>query len=227
MTSAGRGSGIGPGTRRGCFITFEGVEGCGKSTQLARAETYIREKGLQVDVTREPGGTRIGEAIRAMLLNPEHTEMSHVAELMLYAAARAQHVDERIAPALRQGHVVLCDRFVDSTTAYQGGARGQDVELLASLQGFATRGCMPDRTLLFDIDARAALARVQGRRPLDRIEREPLAFHERVREAYLALAQHEPERVVIINAAQDEAAVFSEVRAVIEETLAPVTEPQP
>jgi len=184
----------------GAFITFEGVEGCGKSTQIACLERHLREKGMEVEVTREPGGTAIAEAIREVLLDPRHGDMGEVTELLLYAAARAQHVHGRIAPALKAGKVLLCDRFADSTTAYQGAGRGIDAALLDQLHRIATGGLRPDLTFLLDLDPEEGLARVRARGRTDRLEQEALAFHCRVREGYLAAAQRETDRFAVIDA---------------------------
>ena len=182
----------------GCFITFEGVEGCGKSTQITLLWEYLVESGYDVIVTREPGGTPIAEAIRGVLLNPDHEAMGSTAELLLYAAARAQHVYEKIAPALAAGQVVLCDRFADSTTAYQGGGRGLPGDLLKTLNDIATGGVWPDCTLLIDVPVAVGLERARHRGRKDRIEQESIDFHERVREGFLALAAAEPERITMI-----------------------------
>ncbi len=191
---------------RGLFITFEGVEGCGKSTQIARLRDHLESRGLPVVVTREPGGAAISEAIRAILLDPAHTEMAPMTELLLYAAARAQHVAERIRPALDNGEIVLCDRFADSTTAYQGAARHLDGSFLRTLHEAATGGLWPDLTILIDVPVEIGLERAARARRSDRIEQESLAFHERVRQGFLDLAAREPERVRIVDgtAAPDE-----------------------
>ncbi|MBX7255285.1 MAG: dTMP kinase [Candidatus Hydrogenedentes bacterium] len=205
--------------KRGCFITFEGVEGCGKSTQLALLKDYLESRGCSVDVTREPGGTPIAEAIRGVLLDPVHREMTSVTELLLYAAARAQHVAERIRPALDAGKVVLCDRFADSTTAYQGAGRALSPETIAALHRIATGGVWPDLTIVLDIDPEEGLKRAMARRGLDRIENESIEFHRRVREGFLALSRSEPERVVPIDGARGVDAVAADVRRLAEERI--------
>ena len=182
----------------GCFITFEGVEGCGKSTQIALLWEYLLEAGHDVIVTREPGGTPIAEAIRGVLLNPDHDTMGSTTELLLYAAARAQHVYEKIAPALAGGQIVLCDRFADSTTAYQGGGRGLSAEILKTLNEIATGGVWPDCTLLIDVPVAVGLERARNRGRKDRIEQESIDFHERVREGFLALAASDSNRIKLI-----------------------------
>lgn len=183
----------------GCFITFEGVEGCGKSTQITLLWEYLLESGHDVIVTREPGGTPIAEAIRGVLLNPDHDTMGSTAELLLYAASRSQHVYEKIAPALAAGQVVLCDRFADSTTAYQGGGRGIHPEILHTLNGIATGGVWPDCTLLLDLPVEVGLERARNRGRKDRIEQESVMFHDRVRTGFLELARAEPARIQVID----------------------------
>ncbi|MCX5759213.1 MAG: dTMP kinase, partial [Candidatus Hydrogenedentes bacterium] len=164
---------------RGIFITFEGVEGCGKSTQAALLREHLESKGFAVVCTREPGGTPIAEAIRRVLLDPAHGAMVPATELFLYAAARAQHVGERSRPALDAGAVVICDRFADSTTAYQCAGRGLGHDVAAQLHGIATGGLRPDITFVIDVPAALGLARAAKTGIPDRIEREQLAFHER------------------------------------------------
>lgn len=190
---------------KGVFITFEGVEGCGKSTQLGRLQSWLESQGYTVIATREPGGTPIAESIREILLDPGNTAMGSVAELLLYEAARAQHVHEKILPALEQGHVVLCDRFADSTTAYQGAGRGLEPDALRNLHEIATGGVWPDVTILIDLDVSAGLDRARNRGRHDRLEREALEFHERVRAGFLGLADAEPGRIAVIdgNATED------------------------
>jgi dTMP kinase len=183
---------------RGLFVTIEGIEGAGKSTLAQALAAKLSDAGREVVLTREPGGTSIGDSIRALLLESGEG-MSNRTELLLFEAARAQHVDGVIAPAIERGAVVICDRFVDSSVAYQSGARGIDAGTVARLNEFATRGITPDLTILLDLPPRVGLAR---QRLTDRISAEGLAFHESVRQAYLALARAEPERIVVIGAAQ-------------------------
>lgn len=190
----------------GLFITFEGIEGCGKSTQAKLLAEYLhKDLARTVHVTREPGGTPIAEAIRGILLDTAHTEMCRETELLLYAAARAQHVAEVIRPQMAAGTVVISDRFADSTAAYQGEARGLSVEPLTQLHQIATHGLQPDITFVIDLPVASALARLLQRyvdRPgqsHDRIECESIEFHEKVRAAYLALAKEFPQRIKIID----------------------------
>ena len=201
---------------RGVLITFEGVEGSGKSTQLVRLQRYLERRGHRVERTREPDGTRLGVAIRRLF---EHDELVPLAELFLFLAARQQHVAEKIAPWLRKGRIVLSDRYTDASLAYQGYARGNDPAIVRELNLRATGGVVPDLTLLFDIDPRVGFQRIGSRRR-DRFERERLQFHRRVRRGYLEIQRAEPKRVRIIRAAKAQAVVEHEVRSVVEEFLA-------
>jgi dTMP kinase len=189
----------------GLFLTFEGVEGGGKSTQMRLLAHRLRADGWTVTENVEPGGTRIGKQIRRILLEAEHQELSPTAELLLFFASRAQAVDEVILPALRAGHIVLSDRFTDSTMAYQGVARGLGIEVVRDLDRVACRGLAPRLTLLLDLDIEQGLARARRRNDKSgvsetRLDEESLVFHKRVREAYHELAAREPERVVVIDA---------------------------
>ena len=190
------------------FITFEGIEGSGKTTQLLLLQAYLQALGYQVAATREPGGCPISDAIRALLLNPENDNMAARTELLLYSAARAQHVDEVIRPALAEGKIVLCDRFSDATTVYQGAGRGLDLAQLETINKFATDGLVPDLTLLLDYPVEAGLQRARTRNRNDKLEAEgrfeleALAFHQRIRHGYLELAQSR-NRFCIIDALGD------------------------
>lgn len=199
----------------GWFITFEGGEGGGKTTQIALLKTFLESLGFDVVVTREPGGTSIAERIRTVLLDPQNTGMDSTAELLLYAAARAQHVGELIAPALQQGKVVLCDRFCDSTTAYQGAGRSLLPEDLDALHQIATHGLIPDLTLFMDLPAEIGLKRAKGDTLGDRIEKESIVFHQRVRDGFIALAERFPERIVRIDALQSIEQVTDNVRSIV------------
>ena len=189
----------------GFFITFEGIEGCGKTTQLRLAAERLTVAGYEVVVTREPGGCPIADEIRAILLDARNTAMVPLAELLLYAAARVQHVSEVIAPALAAGKIVLCDRFTDSTLAYQGYGRGLDKELIARLNTLAAGAVMPDLTIVLDcpveIGLARAMARINGSTAAreERFEQESRLFHERIRDGFLALAAAEPRRFVVID----------------------------
>ena len=186
----------------GLFITFEGVEGGGKTTQMQLLRQALEERGCRVLLTREPGGAPIAEAIRGVLLDPAHKAMAPTTELLLYEAARAQHVAEVIGPALEEGRIVLCDRFADSTTAYQGTARGLDYAELDKLHRIATGGIWPHLTFVLDLSPEEGLNRARERGRFDRMEQESLDFHERVRQGFLRIANMDPDRVTIVNAAR-------------------------
>ncbi len=206
---------------RGAFITFEGVEGVGKSTQISLAATHLGARGIDPIVTREPGGTVLAEELRALVLEPGHGAVSPAAELLIMFAARASHVAEIIRPALAAGRCVLCDRFTDATEAYQGGGRGVDLAAIQALAAIAHPGLAPDLTLVFDAPAEVAHARLAGRGDgQDRIESEDPAFFERVRRAYQAIARREPRRVRIVDATRPEAVIAAEVAAIIDGVLA-------
>jgi dTMP kinase len=211
---------------KGMFITFEGIEGSGKSTQIALLANYLTASGVRHVLTREPGGTLIGDQVRKILLDPENRSLDPKAELLLYAAGRAQHLRELIMPALAGGTNVLCDRFSDATLAYQGYGRGLDIEMIRSLDRMVTAGMRPDLTLLFDIAAASGIARARGRntsRGLEaeaRFENEELAFHERVRQGYLMLAAQEPDRIRIVDASSTPETIQERVRQIVDERLA-------
>ena len=202
---------------RGLFITFEGVEGSGKSSVAAAVREAFERAGLSCLLTREPGGANVPEAIRRILLDPDHRGLSPRAELLLYLASRAQLVEEVIRPALEQGISVLCDRFMDASVAYQGWARGLGEERVAELNAFAVGGVVPDRTFLLDIDVAEGFARgparreADGERRRDRLELEGRGFHERVREGYLRIAGREPRRVTVVDAGAPLAVVIETV----------------
>lgn len=196
------------------FVTFEGIEGSGKSTQLARAADYLREAGRSVLTTREPGGTPLGEALRKLLVPPSEGEdtLDPVAEWLLYEADRRQHVRDVLKPAIARGEIVLCDRYSDATEAYQLAGRGVDPDAIARVDALARDGLVPDLTLLFDLEPEAGLARAvarDGGRP-GRFEAASLDFHRRVRQAYLEIARREPSRVALIDAARAPDEVFAE-----------------
>jgi dTMP kinase len=185
----------------GYFVTFEGPEGSGKSTQVARLAADLRNRGFEVFTTREPGGTPAGEMIRTILLDRRDVELGGWTEALLFTAARAQLVKDIIAPELRAGHIVLCDRFRDSTLAYQGYGRGLDLETLRRLQDQATDGLVPALTFLLDLPVEEGLSRIPPP-SLDRLDREAQAFHRRVREGYQDMARQDPGRWVTVNAAE-------------------------
>ncbi len=187
-------------SKKGIFISLEGIEGTGKTTQARLLSERLVEKGYEVMLTQEPGGTVIGNRIREILLHVDHREMSYMTELLLYNAARAQHLSEKILPALNQGKVVITDRFTDSTIAYQGYGRGIDIELLKSIDLIATGGIRPDLTILFDLDVETGLQRNKGINKVDRLELEEIEFHKKVREGYLKIAEAEPDRIKTVDA---------------------------
>ena len=207
----------------GFFLTVEGIDGAGKGTQLIRIEKWLQQKQLDYIALREPGGTRIGEAIRAILLDKENIKMDDLTELLLFQAARAQLIEEVIRPALAADKVVLCDRFFDSTWAYQAGGRGLDPEMVEAAIALATRGLSPQLTIYLDLEPALARERLGRRASLeqdeaDRIEEENLNFSVRVRQAYLDLARRE-KRIRIIDADRDENAVWQEIENVLEATF--------
>jgi dTMP kinase len=185
---------------KGVFISFEGIEGSGKSTQARLLSDFLKTKGIDSVLTQEPGGTPIGAEIRQLLLSTKHTRMDSVTELLLYAASRRQHIKEVIIPALEKGLVVITDRFSDSTKAYQGYGRGLSLELIDSLDRTATGGLKPDLTLLLDIDVKSGLQRNRKANKMDRLELEEITFHEKVRNGYLAIQKAEPERIKLLDA---------------------------
>jgi len=209
----------------GTFITFEGIEGSGKSTQIALLANYLTAHGKSVTLTREPGGTSIGDQVRKILLNPENAALDPRAELLLYAAGRAQHLAELIAPDRAAGRIVLCDRFSDATLAYQGYGRGLDLGLINSLDRIVTGGIRPDLTILLDIDAATGLARARGRNSRGGLEAEAhfenehLSFHERVRQGYLDLARQEPDRFRIVDASPNPEVIQNKLRNLVDELL--------
>ena len=208
---------------RGRFVTFEGGEGAGKSTQITHAAAWLRSRGMEVIVTREPGGTPRAERLRAMLLEHDAEPMPQACELLLMFAARVTHVDNLVRPAVARGAWVLCDRFTDATYAYQGGGRGLPVAQIDALAGIAHPDLWPDLTLLLDLPVDAGLARASlrnGGDGPDRFESEQRAFFERVRDTYLARARQEPRRFRVIDAARSVDDVSADVRAALEHLLA-------
>ena len=220
--------------RRGRFLTIEGVDGAGKSTQIPRIERWLRGRGVRTLVTREPGGTPLGESLRAVLLDPRFTGMSPVAELLVMFAARAEHLAKVISPAIEEGVWVLCERFTDATFAYQGGGRAVDRATIEALEGTVQGGIRPDLVLVLDLPAEAGLARAERRRrgavsadgpagagcrAADRFEREDAEFFRRVREAYLGRAREQPGRYAVIDASADEPAVTERIIGAIEERM--------
>lgn len=205
---------------RGLLITFEGPDGAGKTTQMQKLAGYLQNKGLPVMTTREPGGTAIGDRIRALLLNPEYCEMMNETEVLLYAASRAQHVKEKIVPALQKGTIVLCDRFTDASIAYQGYGLGVKVEKVKEINAFATGGLTPDRTYFLDISPAVARERIAKRdragvtTAFDRIEQKHLAYHQRVREGFFRLYREENwKRICLLDGERDCEELFAQIKS--------------
>ena len=200
---------------KGKFITFEGCDGCGKSTQLKRLAGFLEENGVAHIFTREPGGGRISEGIREILLNGKNAEMSDECEALLYAASRAQHIRDRIAPAMDAGTLVVCDRYVDSSFAYQAYARGLGMEFVSKINAFALEQFLPDLTFFINLSPEDAFARKHGADENDRIEQAGLAFHKKVYEGYLAVAKAYPDRVVVLDGKQS----IEKIAQDVQETL--------
>jgi dTMP kinase len=203
----------------GLFITLEGPEGAGKSTNREYLAERLREQGIDVLLTREPGGTPLAERIRELLLDPSEEPMAADAELLLVFAARAQHLQQVIRPALARGSVVLCDRFTDATYAYQGGGRGLSIERIAQLEQFVQGELRPDLTLIFDLPIEIGLARAAARGRLDRFEQEGRGFFEAVRQAYLQRAEQAPQRYRVLDAGQTLAQVQADIDALLPSLL--------
>ena len=204
---------------RGKFITIEGGEGAGKSTNIPFIETYLRDKGINLVMTREPGGTPLAERIREILLDKSETSMSDDTELLLMFAARAQHLAQLIRPALEQGQWVICDRFTDATYAYQGGGRCIDPERIAQLENWVQGSLRPDLTIIFDLPVEVGMARAGQRSDPDRFEQENVAFFNRVRQCYLDRANATPERYAIIDASPDLDTVQASIKRVLDELV--------
>lgn len=207
------------------FITFEGVEGSGKTTQIRRLKRYLTRKGIHCKVTREPGGSPISEKIRRILLNPAHREMVPLSELLLYEAARAQHVKEVIKPLLKEGVTVVCDRFSDATIAYQGYGRNLDLGLVERFNHLSSQGIKPDITFLLDCPSDMGLKRAVNRNRMQRkekegrFEREKIQFHHRVRRGYLSIARKEPHRVKVINTREGEEKTFEKIQQIVDKLI--------
>lgn len=205
--------------KKGIFITFEGPDGAGKTTVLQELLPALKELGPEVVTTREPGGVAIAEDIRSIILNPENTAMDDKTELLLFIAARRQHLKEKILPPLAEGKLLIIDRFIDSSVAYQGYGRGLDVADIDWLNHYATDGLKPDLTLYFDIDSEEGLARIarNAHRDVDRLDMEKVDMHQRVRQGYLSILEQEPDRLVKIDASQSLEAVVADALAVIKD----------
>jgi dTMP kinase len=205
--------------KRGKFITLEGIEGVGKTTHLEFIAGYLRNKGYQTLVSREPGGTRLGESIREILLHGGHLKIDPVTELLLVFSARSQHLKEVVLPALSRGVAVICDRFTDATYAYQGGGRGIAENDIRVLEQYVQKGLVPDLTLLFDAAVETGRRRAGKRGGADRFESEAAGFFERVRQAYLDRAKREPERIRVIDAERDISSIEKEIGSIVETVL--------
>lgn len=206
--------------RKGLFITFEGIDGCGKSTQLSRAAKTLMDQGFSVVVSREPGGTSIAEKIREILISPQNSEMVNECEILLYCAARAQHVRETIIPAIEQGKIVLCDRFQEATFAYQGFGRDIPMSMLTMINNYATGGLNPDRTFVFDLSVDSSINRMTKiNKVKDRLEQNGKDFFERIRQGYLSLAANSPDRIIVIDGENEIEKVSENVMAHIKELL--------
>ncbi|MDI3326234.1 dTMP kinase [Pontibacterium granulatum] len=197
--------------KRGCFITVEGTEGVGKSTNIEFLCSLLQERGIEIVLTREPGGTPMAEELRNLLLQPREENVSEDAELLLMFAARAQHIENVIKPALERGAWVVSDRFTDATFAYQGGGRGVNQESIALLESLVQKGLQPDLTLLLDLDVETGLARASARSTPDRFEQEKVTFFEKVRAAYLKRAANDPLRFAVIDASVELGAVQRQI----------------
>jgi len=208
---------------KGFFLTVEGIEGCGKTTQLKKIAKRLREAGRNCVMTKEPGGTPIGDRVRAILLDPQAEGMDALSELFLLAASRRQNVVELVQPALEKGAVVLCDRYADASVVYQGYGRGLELQQVLDINRWATNGITPDITLVFDLSETVGLERARSRNASEnlmaesRLEGEDMVFHRRVREGYLALAKEHPERIAVIDAARSIDEVFADVLDVLRE----------
>ena len=205
--------------KKGIFITMEGPDGAGKSTQIDLLKKYLEDKGYNILLTRDPGGNDISEAIRVIILNKDFTEMGYMTELLLYASARAQLVKENIKPALEAGTAVIADRFVDSSAVYQGIGRGLGIDTVYKVNEFALQGIMPDMTILMDLDAEVGLARKKNQAELDRMERESVDFHKKVVAGYRDLADRYPERILKVDAALQVQEIHDIIVANIEKKL--------
>ena len=204
------------GLKKGIFVTFEGIDGCGKTTQINLLNDYLKSKNYETFLTLEPGGSDIGKNLRQILLHHEGF-VDDTCELLLYLADRSQHVETIIKKNIEEGKIVLCDRYTDSTVAYQGYARGQNIENIKLLNSIATKGLKPDITFLFDIDVELAQQRIGKNK--DRLESESLEFHKKVKDGYLALAQENKDRIKVINSNQTIEEIFEIVKENIDKLL--------
>jgi dTMP kinase len=207
---------------KGLFITFEGIEGCGKSTQAKLLREYLEKKGYSVFLTREPGGPKISEAIRDILLSTENKEMLPETEVLLYMASRSQHTGEWIIPALEKGKMVISDRYYDSTLAYQGAARKIDIKLIDTITKFATFELKPDITFLVDLPAEIGLSRI-SKQNADRLEMESIEFHKKVRVGFIEIAKREKKRYIIVDGTKSVEKIHTEIIKIMEDKLRKVS----
>lgn len=205
---------------KGLFITFEGVDGCGKSTQLRFLGDYLAQEGYDLLFTREPGGCEIAEKIRSLLLDVENSEMDNKTEALLYAAARAQHISQVIKPALDAGKIVLCDRFIDSSIAYQGVGRGLGIENVMAINRFAMAGVMPDKTFFLDFPPELAFERMSKKRVHDRLELEEMKFHQTLYNGFLQLCELFPERIIRVDANGNKFETSEKIKGIMADILA-------
>lgn len=205
--------------QNGKFITFEGTDGSGKTTQIKLLEEYLKNKGYEVVFTREPGGTKVSELIRDIILDPENTEINPLTEMILYSASRAQLVAQVIKPAIKAGKIIICDRFIDSSYAYQGYGRGIDLKMIAEVNRVAVDGVSPDVTFFMDVNPEIAIKRRINESDADRIEQEKIDFHRRVYEGYKKMALLFPDRIVAINASKPIDQVSNQINKYIDDVL--------
>lgn len=204
---------------KGIFITIEGPDGAGKSTQINLLSKYLKDKGYDIILTREPGGTNISEYIRNIILDSNNTEMGDITEALLYAASRAQHVHEKIIPNLKEGKIIICDRFVHSSLVYQGIGRKLGIDKIKDINDFATQGIKPDVTLFFNIDPELALKRKKEKSIADRLEQEDIKFHKNVYKGYLSLIEKYPNEFEVIDASKSELEIFEKIKHIIEDVI--------
>ncbi len=211
---------------KGIFISIEGADGSGKTTQIQMLRQYFEKKGYDVIVTREPGGTKISEEIRSIILDEKHMNMSYITEMLLYAAARAQLVEQVIAPAKKEGKIIISDRFVDSSAVYQGIARGLGTEMVYNVNRYAIAACEPDITFLLDIDAIEGISRKKNQKNLDRMEQETMEFHQMVADGYRSLAREHKERIYVIDASLPIEKIQEEILTRLQQIMAESKTPQ-
>lgn len=211
---------------KGIFISIEGADGSGKTTQIQMLRQYFEKKGYDVIVTREPGGTKISEEIRSIILDEKHTNMGYITEMLLYAAARAQLVEQVIAPAKKEGKIIISDRFIDSSAVYQGIARGLGTKMVYDVNHYAIAACEPDITFLLDIDAMEGISRKKNQKNLDRMEQETMDFHQMVADGYRILAREHRERIHVIDASWTIERIQEEILTKLQQVMAESKIPQ-